>query len=101
MDERIREHVAKYNESKGWGATDEQIIETIIESEHIYREELHQSRWWNVYLYVVDIGGMLIGYDYAEANRDMSVRELGFDFEESSIREMVPVEKTIITYEPK
>lgn len=42
---------------------------------------------------------MLIGYEYAKANRDQSVRELGWEFDESTICEVRPVEKTVVVYE--
>ena len=55
----------------------------------------------NLEVYVVNIDGMLIGYVYAEANRDESVSELGYEFDVSTICEMVASEKTIITFQPK
>ena len=101
MDERIRAHVAKYNESKGRGMNDDDIIEMIRYFNHVLRETYSQHRWWDQYKYVVNIDGMFIEYIHAEANRDESVYELGYEFDPSSIREVVPVETVVITYVPK
>ena len=101
MDEKIRAHVAKYNELEGWGTDDADIIETITDSGDIFRETYSQPRWWDEYRYVVNIDGMFIEYIHAEANRDESVYELGYEFDPSSIREVVPVEAVVITYVPK
>jgi hypothetical protein len=99
LNEKVKNHVAQYCKSKGWSTDEATIIEAITEAKRVHREEVCQHRWWNEYLYVVEISGMLIGYIYAEANRDMSVNELGYEFDPSSIREMRGIEKTVVAYE--
>jgi len=97
--ESAKEHLEKYCESHGWGTSDADLLEALQEENTIYREERRQYRWWNEYRYVVEIDGMKIGYIYAEANRDESVNELGYEFDPFTICEMKPIEKTIITYQ--
>ena len=101
IDENVRQHVEKHLLARGWTASDDDIVDIITDAKAVYRKEISRHRWWNQYVYVVNIDGMFIEYVSAEANRDMSVYELGYEFEESTIREVVPVEKTITVYEPK
>ena len=100
MNEKIKNYLIQYNKSKGWKTDDESLIETIIDAKQIFREEVSKSRWWNEYRYVVEIGDMLIGYIDAEANRDESVWELGYEFDPSTICEMMWKKKTITVYIP-
>lgn len=103
MDERIKNHISKYSEVQGWGKveTDGDILEILRGENNLHREEVDRRRWWNVYQYTVEIDGMLIGYDYAEANRDESVYDLGYEFDPSTVCEMEKKEKTVIIYVPK
>ena len=98
MNGRVREHVAQFNKREGYGTSDADIIETIQEADELYREEIRQRRWWNEYLYVVDVDGMLVGYEYAETTGDISATEAGYEFDPSAIHEMVATEKTITVY---
>jgi len=101
MNEKVRKHVVQYYESEGGSTDDATIIETITDVyPYLHREEIGNHRWWNDYFYVVEIDGMLIGYVDAEANRDESVYDLGYEFDPSSICEVRSVEKTVVTYEP-
>ena len=102
MDSRIKKHLEQYGVSQGWDVTDEDILlEILMEANQLHREEINQHRWLNEFRYVVEIGGMIIGYIYAEANRDESMSDLGYEFDDSTVCEMRPIEKTIIIYEPK
>jgi hypothetical protein len=100
MDNEIREHLKAYCEKEGWSTNDETLFELLFDAPNLERKEVGQHRWWNEFRYVVEINGMLIGYIYAEANRDESMADLGYDFDPSTICKMTQVEKTIITYEP-
>ena len=93
MNECVRKHVAQYCEKKGWETDESTIIEVIQEGKRLSRVARSQRRWWNEYQYIVDVDGMLIGYVDAETNRDMSVQELGYDFDPSLICEIQPVDK--------
>jgi len=99
MDESIREHVAQYCRTKGWKPNDATIIEAIREAKRLHREEVGQHRWWNDYLYVVEVDGMIIGYLDSETTGDRSAWEVGCEFDPTTICRMRAVEKTVITYE--
>ncbi len=98
MNEKARNTLVAYCESKEWLTSEDDLIEALTEANVIHREEVGQHRWWNEYLYVVDINGMLIGFIWAEANRDESVRDLGWEFDPGTICEMERVEEIVVTY---
>ena len=79
---------------------DATIIEAIKEAELVHREEDARRRWWNEYRYVVKVAGIYIEFKDAEATGDQSAEEMGYEFDPSTIREVRPVEKTVIMYEP-
>lgn len=100
MDENVRQHVEEYCKKQGWSIDIPTIIETIVEAERVYREELYQYPYWYEYLYVVQLDDMLIGYIDAESTGEFSPREMGYEINKASIREMRAVEKTTTVYEP-
>jgi len=101
MNARIKGHVIKYKEAKGWGydGTEDDLICTIRDAKRVHREEVGQHRWWTDYFYVVEIDGMFIGYLDAETTSDISAEECGCEFDPATIREVRPVEKTVTVYE--
>lgn len=101
MNEKIKRRLIEYNEKNGWGITDEDLIETLKESKRMYCEEIEEHRWWKEYQYVHFCCGIFIGYIDAESTGDESARERGYEFDKSTICEMVPIKKTIIVYEKK
>jgi hypothetical protein len=101
MDKKVKAHLEKYAKSKGWPTTTDTLIDIARDcGNRVHREEFDTRRWWVEYLYVREIDGMLIGYYDAETSGDMSADERGYEFDPSTICEMKPVEKVVITYEP-
>ena len=98
MNEKIREHVKKYNEAKGYGITDEDIIETIRDNKKIWTGDFSGRRHWTDCLSVVKINGMLIGFNDAQTTGDDSPYDKGWEFEPESICEVAPYEVTITNY---
>lgn len=101
MDERIKNHLIQHNKAEGY--TDESLgmLREVLEAaKRVHREEIEQHRWWNIYQYVVEIDEMFISYAMAEANRDESVDELGWEFDWASVCEVTPKEKSVLVYEP-
>lgn len=97
MNEKIKAHVIKYNKNKGYGTTDRDIVETIMESE-IWRGEHDSHRWWSTFFGVAKVDGMLIGFEGAETTGDESAEDKGWEFDEGSICEVEVVEVTTIVY---
>jgi len=100
MNDRIRAHVAAYCVKHNWPTDDDSLIETITCARVVERRQAGQFRWWNEYRYVVEIDGMFIAFFDAEANRDESVRDLGYKFDPRYILEVRPVEVTVTEYKP-
>jgi hypothetical protein len=93
------EIVKNWNISNGYSTDNDDVLETLTESHVLYREHLSSDRWWETYMYVIKLDEHYIGFTWAEANRDESVRELGFEFDFDSICEVEQLEKTVIVYE--
>ena len=73
---------------EGKSFTYEDAEEILLEGNNVSREEYNNKRWWIEYDYVVKIGERFWKYIHAEANRDESVEELGFDWDENSVQEV-------------
>lgn len=101
MNEKIKEHVRKYCEKKGWPTTDESIIETIITRKRVWSGNADVMRWWINWFSVVEIDGMLIGFNDALTTGDDSPSDKGWEFDPSSICEVVAKEVTTTIYERK
>ena len=101
MNAKIFDHVKKYCEREGYDMNDEvTVIEVIREADHIWKSKGDKHRWWNCYTYVIEIDGMLIGYEDAETTGDMNAEEAGYHFDADSIKEYQAKEIKTIVYEP-
>lgn len=98
MNEIVKQHLAAFAAKNNWGTDDDTLIEIITEGNHVYEEKISESRWWNNVYRVAEIDGMFIGYEYAQANRDESVRELGWDFDPTTICQVWPTQKVVTVY---
>ena len=99
MNEKIREHVKQYNMADGYSTDDASIIETIRESDEVWSGEESKHRWWTTCFTVVDVNGMLIGFEDAKTTGDDSPYDKGWEFDPKSICEVVAV--PIVTTEYK
>lgn len=101
MNERVRAHLAAYAESKDWPTDDDILIEIVrdwgVRKNYTW---IARRRWWMEFEIVVEINGMLIGFVDANANRDESPEELGFEFDPTTIREMRAAEVVVTAYLP-
>lgn len=73
-----------------------------IGGQHVIDIDEDEHRWWNTYtsIYrfrVSDEVSYLIGFQYAHANGDRSVWELGYEFDEDTIQFYEEVEKLVVT----
>lgn len=99
MTEKVKQHLIAYAKANDWTTSDTDLIEILTEGSVIYEAKLSEGRWWNNVFRITKIDGMYIGYNYAQANRDESVRDLGWDFDPATICEVRPVEKMVTIYE--
>jgi hypothetical protein len=101
MNQKIREHVSKFNEGNGWSVDDDTLIETIRESERVWRGGESGRRWWTDCFTVVTVNGMLIGFGDAITTGDDSPSDKGWEFDPESICEVEAYEVTTTHYKAK
>jgi len=85
MNEAVKEYLKGYNAKNEYGIEDDDLLETLLEGDQIYSKVTSKHRWWNCTLVVVDIGGKLIGYEWAATTGDNTARDLGWEFDEDSV----------------
>ena len=102
MHSKVEEHLKKYCESNGWGTDRDNIKELLVEAEPVWIGNESKRRWWTDLTKVVEIDGMLIGFDYAHSTGDASLSDLGWEFNFDSIEEYSVREETKVVkiYEP-
>lgn len=100
MNDKIKNHLIEYNRKNGWACeTDKDLEETLMESRIIYKEITGEHRWYEDEFRVVDVDGMLIGYNWYHTTGDMTPREMDLDFDLNSVCEVERKQKTIDVYE--
>lgn len=99
MNTVVKEHVRQYNIRERQDDSDAGVIETILEAKIIWRDVVGKRRWWNDVFCVVEVNGMLIGYDGAATTGDNNPRDVGWEFDPSTICAVKPKEITTIIFE--
>lgn len=102
MNEIIKAHVAAYNEKNGWGTTDADLFETIREAgKKVFSEIKGSHRWYEDEFVVIELDGMLIGYNDFHTTGDANWHDLGLEHDLSSICEIEKKQKTVDYYVKK
>ncbi len=78
--------------------SDQEAIDEIRESDVVYSRLDVERRWWHEYFTVVKIGDKYISFIEASTTGDRSPSEVGFDFDPTTICEVVPKEVTIVKF---
>ena len=100
MNEKIRDHVIAYCESKGWTNDNEGVIEVITEAKEVWSGDEEEHRHWIEYTKVVEINGMFIQFTDAKGAGDQGIYDAGWEFDPDSICEVKPKEIKTTIYEP-
>lgn len=102
MNQKIREHLANYAITKGWGTDEDSLVEILTEANAVYTRPESKRRHWNDVFKVVSVAGMHIGFMDATTTGDDSPNEKGREFDKSTIVECERTEKTVVqvTYVP-
>lgn len=66
--------------------------------DHEWSEVTSSSRWWDNLFVVQEINGKLVGYEWARTTGDMSIWDVGWEFDEDSICFVEPYDVTVIKY---
>lgn len=99
MNEKVKKHLAAYAEKQGWGTSDKELFEILMESKVIYSEIVGEHRWYEDEFRVVEVDGMLIGYEGFHTTGDASWRDMDLEHDIKTIREVSKKEKTVVVYE--
>ncbi len=97
---KIKEHLMKFNESKGWGISDADLMETVLESDFLWQGDRDEHRWYTLIPTVVDVNGMLLMFTLCRVEgENSSVEDCIGGYKLENIREARPKEITTTIYE--
>ena len=91
MNEKILKHLTKFCGDNGFDfdGSSGDILETLQDSgEEVYSRVTRSARWWDETFEVVDVDGMLIGFNGAITTGDSNADELGWEFDAESCCEV-------------
>lgn len=75
------------------------VEEILTDARPIYSEIGSSHRWYDDKFVVVDIAGILIGYDWFHITGDNSASDMGLEFDIESVCQVEKREKTVSYYE--
>lgn len=99
MNQKIKDHLSQYLIKNKWEVNEDNMIESLMEAKNVFTEIGAAHRWYDEKFVVVNIDGMLIGYDYYHVTGDTSISDMGLDFDINSVCEVEEKQKTITIYE--
>ncbi len=100
MNKKIEKLLEDYCKEIGiekW-KSEEELWHLLLEFDVIHEKLISEHRWWNIYRCVIKVKDIYIGYIGAKTTGDNNAYETGWEFDSSTICEMKPIEKTIVTY---
>ena len=100
LNPKIRELLEGVCIKNGWGTTDEDLVEVLIESNAIWSELGNSHRWYDEKIIVVNLDDTLIQYDWYHLTGDNSVQDMGLAFNLSSAQLCEPYQVSITKYRP-
>jgi len=76
------------------------IKECLLESTTVFEENCGSHRWWEDWFAVTYINKEIgyVGFEYAQANRDESMEDLGWTFDFDAVCRVEEYEKTVKAY---
>lgn len=102
MNENVKKHITAYNEKNGYGTTDADLHETLREvGKEVYSEIGSKHRWYDEKFVVVELDGMLIGYDTFHTTGDNGWRDLGLEHDFNKVYVVQKKQKTVDYYVKK
>ena len=97
FDADVREFLVDAYEER----SDRDLAEYLTEDEVVFCETTGERRWWSEQFKVALVNGSLIGYEWANVNRDESIFDVGWAFPLNSVCFVEPKEVTVVTYVKK
>ena len=101
MNAELRSFLEEIIKSKGYGTSDDEIVEHILEcGKRVWAGEQDRYRWYSMIPTVVNVNGRFIMYDECDVHGEQaSVEDCIGGYELDMFKEVFPKEKTVIVYE--
>ena len=100
MNDKIRNHLTKYCESKEYGTSDADLIEVVTEATSVWEGERDRHRWYTLIPTVVCVDGMFLEFNFCDVDGEMAnVDDCIGGYKLADIFEVKPVEKMTTVYE--
>ena len=99
MKNEIKEHLIKYCKSNSWGYTDEDLREVLEYADVIWEGLRDSHRWYDLVDVVVEIDGMIIGFQKGLVTGDYQDNKPVIDFD--TVYEAEAYQVTTVGYRPK
>ena len=101
MNEKIKNHLIKYCESKGYGTTDADLIEVVIEANPVWQGKPDRHRWYTLFPTVVWVEGMFLQYISCDVQgEENSVEDCIGGYKLEDVIEVSPQQETVTVYKP-
>lgn len=101
MNDKIKAHLEAVCKNNDWETSDAGLMETLKEAKEVYREPGDSHRHYDELLRVVDVDGMIIGFQDFYMTGDMCMSDTDLEYDLSEIREYEPKEITKTIYVPR
>lgn len=98
MNDKVRQHLIDYATTRGWKTDEETLCEIVTEGKLIHKQLGEEHRWYHEEYRVVEVNGMLIGYDWFNVTGDDSIRDMGLELDVKSICEVKATTKIVTDY---
>ena len=100
MHDENKQKLIDYCVKEGWGYTDAELIETVIEcGKTVWTGEQERHRWYSMIPIVVEIEGMFISYDSCDVHgEEGTVEDCIGGYKLDDMREVFPKEVKKIVY---
>lgn len=100
-NEKTLEFLRQICREEGYPENNPNMLEVLREEgQTISSETTGESRWWSDLTVTRFIRGKFIQFQWAKANRDESLHDIGWEFDWSSVIEVESYPKTVIAFRP-
>lgn len=101
MNAKIKDHLTAYANANGYDTTDDGLMNILLDTyDYVFEEITGSHRWYEDKFVVVEIDGMLIGFDTFHTTGDNNWRDMDLEHDINSVCEVVKKEVTTTVYEP-
>ena len=106
LTDKVKDVLTWVCEKQGYSlpSSDDEYFEVLWEcGQFVLELDRNSHRWWDTFTVIKTFalgqqGVYYIGYGWAQANRDQSIFELGWEFDPQTISFYKPKQVTVITY---